>query len=89
MTTVSGDTDESRSGTSIANPTWRESPADTFVDGYMCAVDWECEIGGASGGNQVYPSIKDLKAHRKCIEGCGIVKVRVQFLEHVQVGTDR
>lgn len=72
----------------IAQPMYRKQPADTFVDGYMCAVDWELELGGASDGNRVYPSVEELKEHRKCADHCGIVKVRVLFLEHVLVGTD-
>jgi hypothetical protein len=65
-------------------PMGRENPEDTFVDCYMDLVDWECELGMASGGNRVYPSLEDLKEHNRCHEGCGIVKVRVSFLEIVQ-----
>ena len=69
----------------LALPMGRENPDDTFIDGYMDATDWECEMGSASDGNRVYPSIEALREHNKhCIDECGIVKVRVQFLEVVQ-----
>lgn len=52
--------------------------------GYMCKVDFDFEVGEALGGNTVYSSIKDLKRHRKCVETCGIVKVKVELEEVVQ-----
>lgn len=54
------------------------------VIGYMCLVDYECELGYASGGNTIYPSIEDLKERRKCVENCGIVEVRVSYVRTVQ-----
>lgn len=53
---------------------------DGSVIGYMDKTDWECELGAASGGNVVYPSVEDLKRHAGCHESCGIVKVKVSFL---------
>lgn len=50
----------------------------------MCKTDWDDEIGSADDGNKVYPSIKALKRERKCTDECGIVKVRVEFVEIVQ-----
>lgn len=32
---------------------------DGSVVGYMCAVDWECELGSAPDGNKIFPSIQD------------------------------
>lgn len=64
-------------------PMGGKNNGDTFVDGYMCAIDWSCELGMAADGNRVYPSIEALKKHHTCWEECGIVKVRVQFLETV------
>jgi hypothetical protein len=52
---------------------------DGSVTGYMCAIDWECELGAASDGNRVYPSVEALKHGHKCWEDCGIVEVRVFF----------
>ena len=52
---------------------------DGSVTGYMCLTDWECEIGAASGGERVYPSIDDLLWHRRCAKSCGIVEVSVSF----------
>lgn len=54
------------------------------VHGYMCLVDFECELGAARGGNTVYPSIEDCRRHRKCVASCGIVKVAIRALEIVQ-----
>ena len=58
------------------------------VVGYMCLVDFECEIGAAMGGNKVYPSVEDLKSHSSCVEGCGIVEVRVVGVRVVQPAQD-
>ena len=52
---------------------------DGSILGYMCMIDWECEIGMASGGNTVFPSIEDLKERHPCWKGCGIAEVRVTF----------
>lgn len=45
--------------------------------GYMCRTDYEYELGEAVGGCEVYPTIEDLKNHRKCWSDCGIVKVEI------------
>lgn len=46
--------------------------------GYMCTVDAECELGGASGGNTVYPSVKDLeRCAPGCYKSCGVTRVHV------------
>ena len=29
--------------------------------GYMCKIDWDWELGEALGGNDIYPSLDDLK----------------------------
>lgn len=67
-------------------PMGRESQDDTFVEGFMCGTDWLCELGMASDGNRVFPSIECLKEHLGCTHECGVVKVRVQFLEVVEEG---
>jgi hypothetical protein len=59
------------------------------VVGYMCMVDFDCELGAASGGNRIFPSTEDLKAHLKCWESCGIVEVEVRASKVVLVGTDQ
>ena len=59
---------------------------DGSVRGFMCRVDWECEIGGAMGGNKVYPSVEDLKRNRECVAWCGIVEVRVSLVRVVEEG---
>lgn len=55
------------------------------VLGYMCLIDFECEIGAASGGNKVYPSIEDCRANRGCTNSCGIVEVEVRSRRIVQM----
>lgn len=55
------------------------SEEDGSVIGYMCKIDWDWEIGAASGGNTVYPSIDDLKRNHSCWEECGIVEVKVFY----------
>lgn len=62
---------------------WAEEGGD-YVIGYMCLTDFECELGGASGGNTVYPSVDDLRKRRSCIASCGIVEVEVRARRIVQ-----
>ena len=52
---------------------------DGVVVGYMCGTDWSCELGAASDGNKVYPSVGALMEERKCTDECGIVEVEVKF----------
>lgn len=56
----------------------------TIIYGYMCKVDFECELGCALGGNTIYPSIKNLRERRGCVDQCGIVKVAVVAVDIVQ-----
>lgn len=66
---------------------WPMHPDDEVtgeVHGYMCKVDFECELGGAAGGNKVYADIEDCRKYRKCTPQCGIVKVAVRCIEVVQ-----
>jgi hypothetical protein len=65
----------------MSNP--RTIPADGadargVITGYMCLIDYQLELGGAVGGNTVFPSIEDLKRHHDCWEECGIVRVEVR-----------
>lgn len=57
------------------------------VTGYMCLIDWECELGAACDGTCVYPSEADLRACRSCVEECGIVEVEVRIRRVVHPGT--
>jgi len=59
----------------------REDDKD-YVVGFMCMTDFEFELGAASGGNIVYPSVEDLKRRRTCVHSCGIAAVRVS-LDHI------
>lgn len=66
--------------------TWADE--DGSVTGYMCLIDWEYEIGGASDGNRVYPSVETLKEHHQCADECGIVEVRVSFSRLIAPGKE-
>lgn len=55
----------------------REDPASPVI-GYMCLIDFECELGAALGGNTIYPDIEDCIERRKCTDHCGIVEVEVR-----------
>ena len=37
-----------------------------IVPGWMCQVDWNYELGEASGGTRIFASEADLKKYRKC-----------------------
>lgn len=52
--------------------------------GYMCKIDFDWEVGHATGGNTIYPSVKDLKKNHDF--GCGIVKVKILLEEVVEKG---
>jgi hypothetical protein len=61
-----------------------EAEDDGSVIGYMCLIDFECELGAALDGNIVYPSPENCREHRKCIDGCGMVEVEVRFRRVIQ-----
>lgn len=69
-----------------ALPMWREE-GDNFVIGYMDKVAFECELGGASHGNRVFPSVEELQESCKCWEQCGIVEVKIEATRVVEKGT--
>ena len=53
------------------------------VIGYMCAIDYDYELGRAAGGNTIYPSVEDLKKNHSMWEECGIVEVKVILVKNV------
>lgn len=53
------------------------------VIGYMCTIDYEYELGRASGGNTIYPTLEDLKKHHSMWNECGVVEVKVIFVKNV------
>ena len=55
-----------------------------IVKVYMCATDWEWEIGEVLGSTPVYSSVKSLKDERSCVEECGIVEVEVKLSQWIQ-----
>lgn len=67
---------------------FNEEPDGSGVAGFMCLTDFECEVGAASGGSLVCPSIEDLKRRRSCADSCGIVEVRVVGVRTVQPAKD-
>lgn len=57
--------------------------------GYMCKIDFDYELGCASGGSRVYPSQRDLRACHKMADDCGIVEVQVTLIRVISPGTDK
>lgn len=58
------------------------------IYGYMCKVDWDHEVPYPIDGNRIFWSIDTLKQHLSCVEECGIVKVKLSFVEVVQEGKE-
>lgn len=54
------------------------------IEGFMCLTDLAFELGYAMGGNVVYPSEADLRENKKCVDQCGIAKVKVSLVEVVK-----
>ena len=53
--------------------------------GYMCSVDFDHELCEAAGGTKVFAAVKDLEETYPCVkQGCGIYKVKVEFLEVIR-----
>jgi len=59
------------------------APSPPSVRGFMCKIDWDYELGEASGGTRVYASITDLKRRHASWEQCGIVEVMVTFVDEL------
>jgi hypothetical protein len=53
------------------------------VRGYMCLIDWECEIGHNPHGNKVYPSLHALQGDHTMWKDCGVVEVEVRAVRLV------
>jgi hypothetical protein len=60
--------------------------AEGCVTGFMCRIDWECELGANCNGNLIFPSIEDLRVAKKCVDSCGIVEVKVYCVRIVEEG---
>ena len=60
---------------------------DGTVTGYMCATDWECEIGANADGNVIFPSLETAMQRLKCAKGCGVVEVSISFKSLALQGT--
>ena len=45
------------------------------VQGWMCAIDFSCELGEALGGNTIYASLEDLQKNHECLDHCGYEEV--------------
>lgn len=56
------------------------------VRGYMCLIDWECELGEASDGSRVYPSESALRRYHTPADHCGVVEVEVRLVRIVHPG---
>ena len=55
--------------------------------GFMCKIDFDHELGCASGGNKIYPSERNLRELHSMADECGIVEVEVKVLRIVTPGT--
>jgi hypothetical protein len=56
--------------------------------GYMCEIDFDHELGAASDGSRVFPSVADLVREHACAD-CGIVKVEVRLMRIIRKGTSK
>lgn len=63
----------------------RDDPSSPVI-GYMCLVDFQCELGAALGGNTVYPDAEDCRERRGCTDECGIIEVEIRCRRVVQPG---
>jgi len=57
-------------------------------EAYMDGTDFFFEEGRPFDGNRFFYNIENLKKQKMCIEECGIVKVRVSFIEWIQLPED-
>lgn len=46
---------------------------------YIDGTDWRYEVGHASDGNKIYPSVADLQKYSPCWDGCGVVECEISF----------
>lgn len=53
------------------------------VEVYIDGTDWRYEVGEASDGNTVYPSLESIQHYTQCWKGCGVVKCKLVFVEEV------
>ena len=56
---------------------------DESIESFMCKTDYDYELGFASGGNRVFPSLQDLQNNKPCWKSCGVVKVQITLVEIV------
>ena len=56
-------------------PMWGDE--DGIVDCFMCKTDFDHELGNASNGVEVFPSVESISKRKPCIKECGIVHVGV------------
>jgi hypothetical protein len=50
----------------------------------MDLVDFNYELGEASGGNRIFPSEAEVLEHQECSAKCGIVEVEVRLIRVVR-----
>lgn len=53
------------------------------VRGFMCKIDFDHELGAASSGSTVYPSLRALRREHTMADACGIVEVEVTLVRVV------
>lgn len=57
------------------------------IEGYMDYVDFMDECGQPFDGNTFYADLKNLKKAKRCVNHCGIVKVKIILEEWIQLPT--
>lgn len=55
--------------------------------GFMCKIDFDYELGNATGGSRVYSSVSDLLREHDCAHECGIVEVEVRLAKIIEKGS--
>lgn len=56
--------------------------------GYMDKVDFEHELEEVCSGVKIYPTVEDLKRNKKCVEQCGIVKVKIEIVKEEKIDNE-
>lgn len=74
--------------TNIVPITTSYDPANDFLHlhtpttvkfGYMCKIDYDEHVGSDYYGVSIYPSEKALRENHKCVDECGMVKIRMSI----------
>jgi hypothetical protein len=53
---------------------------------YICATDWDWEVGEAidlEGKMPLYSDLEHLKKERKCWESCGVLEIQLTVIKQI------